>query len=157
MGVGIGLSENNRIYIGSDIDKVLKSLDDNNVEYKKSYDRTKCDGTRETIVDIPSDRITLEFKNNELEYIRLNPCEISHLVTHTGKEQVGTIKEIRDLAVKKLNLDGYNVTFLKIDFKQMYLVMKIEGNEKDNNKYRVAIQRDGLNRVYIATMSVLRG
>ena len=150
MAVGIHVSDDRRIFIGEDVDNVIKSLEEANVKYQLTYDKVK-DGVRETVIDLIDLRSTFQFHGGTLEYLRLNNNDFTYLGVTDNQESVDNVRMIRDNLIKKFELEDYTLTFAKIDLKPMHIVVLVDN--KVDRKVRLAIQKDGFGRVFVSTIS----
>ena len=72
-------------------------------------------------------------------------------------ESVSQVKEIDAAVVERLGLQNNKLTYLKIDLRPMHIVIVVNPNNADEDKIRVAIEKDSLGRVHISTLSIMKG
>lgn len=156
MQVGINVTEDSKLYIGSTLGEVLDTLDASGVAYKMVYDKEK-NGVKESVIDIKDLHTTLQLKDDKLEYIRMNNNKFTFLGDIDVGESVSQVKEIDAAVVERLGLQNNKLTYLKIDLRPMHIVIVVNPNSADEDKVRVAIEKDSLGRVHISTLSIMKG
>lgn len=156
MQVGINVTEDSKLYIGSTLGEVLDTLDASGVAYKMVYDKEK-NGVKESVIDLKDLHTTLQLKDDKLEYIRMNNNKFTFLGDIDVGESVSQVKEIDAAVVERLGLQNNKLTYLKIDLRPMHIVIVVNPNSADEDKVRVAIEKDSLGRVHISTLSIMKG
>lgn len=156
MQVGINVTEDSKLYIGSTLGEVLDTLDASGVSYKMVYDKEK-NGVKESVIDLKDLHTTLQLKDDKLEYIRMNNNKFTFLGDIDVGESVSQVKEIDAAVVERLGLQNNKLTYLKIDLRPMHIVIVVNTNNADEDKIRVAIEKDSLGRVHISTLSIMKG
>lgn len=156
MQVGINVTEDSKLYIGSTLGEVLDILDASGVAYKMVYDKEK-NGVKESVIDLKDLHTTLQLKDDKLEYIRMNNNKFTFLGDIDVGESVSQVKEIDAAVVERLGLQNNKLTYLKIDLRPMHIVIVVNPNNADEDKIRVAIEKDSLGRVHISTLSIMKG
>lgn len=156
MQVGINVTEDSKLYIGSTLGEVLDTLDASGVAYKMVYDKEK-NGVKESVIDLKDLHTTLQLKDDKLEYIRMNNNKFTFLGDIDVGESVSQVKEIDAAVVERLGLQNNKLTYLKIDLRPMHIVIVVNTNSADEDKVRVAIEKDSLGRVHISTLSIMKG
>lgn len=156
MQVGINVTEDSKLYIGSTLGEVLDTLDASGVAYKMVYDKEK-NGVKESVIDLKDLHTTLQLKDDKLEYIRMNNNKFTFLGDIDVGESVSQVKEIDAAVVERLGLQDNKLTYLKIDLRPMHIVIVVNPNSADEDKVRVAIEKDSLGRVHISTLSIMKG
>ena len=156
MQVGINVTEDSKLYIGSTLGEVLDTLDVSGVAYKMVYDKEK-NGVKESVIDLKDLHTTLQLKDDKLEYIRMNNNKFTFLGDIDVGESVSQVKEIDAAVVERLGLQDNKLTYLKIDLRPMHIVIVVNPNSADEDKVRVAIEKDSLGRVHISTLSIMKG
>lgn len=156
MQVGINVTEDSKLYIGSTLGEVLDTLDASGVSYKMVYDKEK-NGVKESVIDLKDLHTTLQLKDDKLEYIRMNNNKFTFLGDIDVGESVSQVKEIDAAVVERLGLQNNKLTYLKIDLRPMHIVIVVNPNNADEDKIRVAIEKDSLGRVHISTLSIMKG
>lgn len=156
MQVGINVTEDSKLYIGSTLGEVLDTLDASGVAYKMVYDKEK-NGVKESVIDLKDLHTTLQLKDDKLEYIRMNNNKFTFLGDIDVGESVSQVKEIDAAVVERLDLQNNKLTYLKIDLRPMHIVIVVNPNSADEDKVRVAIEKDSLGRVHISTLSIMKG
>lgn len=155
MQVGINVTEDSKLYIGSTLGEVLDTLDASGVAYKMVYDKEK-NGVKESVIDLKDLHTTLQLKDDKLEYIRMNNNKFTFLGDIDVGESVSQVKEIDAAVVERLGLQNNKLTYLKIDLRPMHIVIVVNPNNADEDKIRVAIEKDSLGRVHISTLSIMK-
>lgn len=156
MQVGINVTEDSKLYIGSTLGEVLDTLDASGVSYKMVYDKEK-NGVKESVIDLKDLHTTLQLKDDKLEYIRMNNNKFTFLGDIDVGESVSQVKEIDAAVVERLGLQNNKLIYLKIDLRPMHIVIVVNPNSADEDKVRVAIEKDSLGRVHISTLSIMKG
>ena len=155
MQVGINVTEDSKLYMGESLGDVLDTLDNSHVAYKMVYDKEK-NGIKESVIDLKELHVTLQLKNDILEYIRMNNNKFTFLGDIDVGESVSQVREIDSAVIDRLGLHDSKLTYLKIDLRPMHIVIVVNPADPKEDKIRVAIEKDSLGRVHISTLSILR-
>lgn len=155
MQVGINVTEDSKLYMGESLGDVLDTLDNSHVAYKMVYDKEK-NGIKESVIDLKELHVTLQLKNDILEYIRMNNNKFTFLGDIDVGESVSQVREIDSAVIDRLGLHDSKLTYLKIDLRPMHIVIVVSPADPKEDKIRVAIEKDSLGRVHISTLSILR-
>ena len=133
MAIGVNLTDNLRLELGSTKQDILNELDIAGISYDVPFEKVNKHGILESIVAIKNHNIEITTEENIVKYIKMGNSDFSKLVSidNNSVDIMQVIRTIQEELTKKLGTQMSSTCIEKLDTKTLNITLIINLNDKN--------------------------